>query len=194
MPCSWWWTTRFFRNMYSRQKNCGIKIDYMNCTSRWSLTHYLLGSTVSAFSRYTIQENKYICLVSICGCRVRELISFDKTSFQTKSVNLRLQFSSTTVAVFQRLPTNADVLIKFPRPAEWVIYKPVSLPRQVGRHFHVDLQVQQQILIAYSTCIITGMEPVTRPLPHKRFIGKKLTKWLRLAVRSQSNSTHNAQC
>ena len=39
MPRSWWWTTRFVRNMYSRQKNCGIKIDYKNCASRWSLTH-----------------------------------------------------------------------------------------------------------------------------------------------------------
>ena len=39
MPCCWWWTTRFVRNMQSRQKNCGIKIDYKNCASRWSLTH-----------------------------------------------------------------------------------------------------------------------------------------------------------
>ena len=40
MPCCWWWTTRFVRNIYSRQKNCGIKIDYKNCASRWSLTQY----------------------------------------------------------------------------------------------------------------------------------------------------------
>ena len=73
--------------------------------------------------------------------------------------------SSLIIGVFQRLPTNADVLIKFPRPADWVIHKLVSLPCPVGRHFHIDLQAQQQILIAYSTCIITGVEPVTRPLP-----------------------------
>ena len=39
MWCSWWRTTKFVRNMQSRQKNCGIKMDCKNCASRWSLTH-----------------------------------------------------------------------------------------------------------------------------------------------------------
>ena len=38
MPCSWWWTTKFFRNMHSRQKKLWNKIDCENCASRWSLT------------------------------------------------------------------------------------------------------------------------------------------------------------
>ena len=38
MPCSWWWTSRFVRNMQSRQKLWN-KTDYKNCASRWLLTH-----------------------------------------------------------------------------------------------------------------------------------------------------------
>ena len=38
IPCSWWWTTRFVRNMQSRQKLWN-EIDYKKCGSRCSLTH-----------------------------------------------------------------------------------------------------------------------------------------------------------
>ena len=39
MPCSWWWKTRFVRNMLSRHKTIEWKIDYKNCASRWSLQY-----------------------------------------------------------------------------------------------------------------------------------------------------------
>jgi len=37
--CSWWWTSKFFRNMYSKEEQWN-KIDYKNFASRWSSTHY----------------------------------------------------------------------------------------------------------------------------------------------------------
>ena len=38
MQCSWWWTSNSFETCRAR-KNCGIKIIYKNCASRWSSTH-----------------------------------------------------------------------------------------------------------------------------------------------------------
>jgi len=52
----------------------------------------LLGSTISVFSIYTIHGKKCICIVPICGYKAKELTSFGKASFQTKGLNLRLQF------------------------------------------------------------------------------------------------------
>ena len=54
MLCSWWWTTRFVRNMYSRQKLWN-KIDYKNCASRWSLKHC------------NMMHGTHNVLFSICG-------------------------------------------------------------------------------------------------------------------------------
>jgi hypothetical protein len=111
-------------------------------------------------------------IVPIYGYLTRELTSFGKTNLKTKSVNLRLQFKHHSRS-FQRLPTKADVIIKFPRPADWVIHTLVSLPRPVGRHFHIDLQAQQQILIAYSTCTSWRIWKLLLSLSsHKYFIGK----------------------
>ena len=39
MPCSRLWRTRLVSKHVEQTKNCGIKVDYKNCASRWSLIH-----------------------------------------------------------------------------------------------------------------------------------------------------------
>ena len=76
MPCSWWWTTRFLRNMYSRQKLWN-KIDYKNCASRWSLTHsntmhgtHNVNQNIKYLYKFyfTHHENRsYVCTLKLVG-------------------------------------------------------------------------------------------------------------------------------
>lgn len=64
-------------------------------TTRWRLATgntTSIRSTVSAFSRCTIQQKKFICLVPTYGYLTRELTSIGKANFKTKGVNLRSQF------------------------------------------------------------------------------------------------------
>ena len=69
--CSWRWTTRFVRNMYSKAKRWNKRIINNNCASRWLSTRCLLLFFVSfcvcIYAKLQITKKKEgMCTVGVC--------------------------------------------------------------------------------------------------------------------------------